>query len=60
VNPSTYLLWFGPFVLFVLAGGVLIYNLRRRRQLIEDAPLSEADHKRAEDLLKQVAGENKE
>lgn len=60
VNPSTYLLWFGPFALFILGGGVLIYNLRRRRQQVEDTPLSEADHKRAEELLKQVPGENQE
>lgn len=60
VNPSTYLLWFGPFALFALGGGILIYTLRRRRQQVEDAPLSETDHKRAEELLKQVPGENQE
>lgn len=49
---STWLLWFGPFLLLVLAFGVLIVKLRQRRKVIQQAPvLSAAEHARAESLL---------
>ncbi len=53
VQPTTYLLWFGPFVL-LLAGTLLLYRyLRRRRELIQDQPLTAAERKQAEELLRQ-------
>jgi cytochrome c-type biogenesis protein CcmH len=51
LKPSTYLLWFGPFLL--LGGGLFtLYRcLKRRPALIEDRPLSDAERKRARTLL---------
>lgn len=49
---STWLLWFGPFLLLALAFGVLIVKLRQRRSAIQHAStLSPAEHARAELLL---------
>lgn len=54
VKATTYLLWFGPFVL-LLAGTVFLYRyLKRRRELIEVKPLSAEERRRAEKLLKGV------
>jgi cytochrome c-type biogenesis protein CcmH len=51
VKDTTVLLWGGPFVL--LAGGAagLFFYLRRRRSRVEEKPLSDAEHKRAANLL---------
>lgn len=51
VKMTTYLLWFGPFLL--LAGGVIVQllYLKRRRERVGDKPLSEAEQKRVEALL---------
>ena len=52
VKATTYLLWFGPFVL--LGVGVVVQYLflkKRRERLREQKPLSEAERKRAEALL---------
>jgi cytochrome c-type biogenesis protein CcmH len=52
VKPKTYPLWILPFVLFT-GGIVLLYwYLRRRREAIQDQPLTADEHKRAEDLLR--------
>ncbi len=49
---STLLLWFGPFLLLVVAFGVLIIKLRQRRKAMQQAPALSADeHARAESLL---------
>lgn len=56
VDPTTYLLWFGPFVL-LLVGLVLLFRyVKRRRELIVEQPLSAADHRRAETLLQTQSG----
>lgn len=51
VKPTTYLLWVGPFLL--LAGGItiLVVNLRKRREMVTDAPLSEAEHQKLDSIL---------
>ncbi|HKO99680.1 MAG TPA: cytochrome c-type biogenesis protein [Pyrinomonadaceae bacterium] len=51
VKPVTYLLWFGPFIL--LLGGLLFLfrYVKRRREVIVEAPLSEEERNRAEALL---------
>lgn len=51
VTPTTYLLWFGPFVL--LAGGlVFLYRqLKQRRAQITQQPLTAQDRRRLEELL---------
>ena len=51
VDPTTYLLWFGPFVL-LLAGLFLLFRfVKQRRELITDQPLSTDERQRAEELL---------
>ena len=51
VKLTTYLLWFGPFVL--LAAGIVVQfvYIRRRRARVKDQPLSDAEQKRVESLL---------
>lgn len=51
VKPTTYLLWAGPFLL--LAGGliILVVNLRKRKELVTEAPLSEEEHQKLESIL---------
>ena len=52
VKATTYLLWFGPFALLV-AGTALLYRyLKHRRAAIHDQPLTDAERKRAEELLR--------
>jgi cytochrome c-type biogenesis protein CcmH len=56
VKPTTYLLWFGPFLL-LLAGLAFLYRyVRQRAELISDQPISAADKRRAEELLKPGPG----
>lgn len=56
VDPTTYLLWFGPFVL-LLAGLLLLFRyVKRRRELIVEQPLSTEERRRAESLLNVEAG----
>ena len=52
VKATTYLLWFGPFALLGLGLVVQYFYLKRRReQMREQQPLSEAERKRVEALL---------
>jgi len=51
VDPTTYLLWFGPFVLLLAGLFVLFRFVKQRRELITDQPLSTDERQRAEDLL---------
>jgi cytochrome c-type biogenesis protein CcmH len=52
VKPLTWVLWFGPFVLLLLAVlGVGMY-LRQRRALVQTTVLSDEERARAEQLLK--------
>ena len=53
VDPTTYLLWFGPFLLLLAGLFVLFRYLKQRRELIVEQPLSTADHQRAATLLNQ-------
>ena len=51
VTATTYLLWFGPFVL-LLAGMVILFRyIKQRRDSITEQPMTEDDHRRAEELL---------
>jgi cytochrome c-type biogenesis protein CcmH len=58
VKLTTYLLWFGPFIL--LGGGLfaLFRYIRSRREQIQEQPLSAEEHSRALELLN--AGSEKE
>ena len=51
IDPTTYLLWFGPFVLLIAGLFVLFRFLKQRRDLINDQPLSTDERERAEKLL---------
>ena len=56
VDPTTYLLWFGPFVL-LLAGLLLLFRyVKRRSGLITESPLSLEERRRAEALLAAESG----
>lgn len=52
MKATTYLLWFGPFLLLAIGVAALILYLRRRGAHIDEGDLSAAEKKRAEDLLK--------
>ncbi len=52
VDPTTYLLWFGPFCLLIVGLALLFRYIKQRRELIIEQPLSADDHRRAEKLLK--------
>jgi cytochrome c-type biogenesis protein CcmH len=52
VKPTTYLLWFFPFVLLLGGIALLYWYVQRRREIIQDQPLTAAEHKRAEELLR--------
>jgi cytochrome c-type biogenesis protein CcmH len=51
IDPTTYLLWFGPFVLLLAGLFILFRYLKQRRNLIIDQPLSADERQRAERLL---------
>jgi len=51
LKPTTYFLWFGPFVLMVIGLAVLFRYVRQRRNSIVEKPLTAADRRRAEELL---------
>src|SRR5687768_14919151 len=51
VTATTYLLWFGPFVL-LLAGMLFLFRyIKQRRDSIPEQPMTDDDHRRAEELL---------
>ena len=56
VKPKTYLLWFGPFIRLLVGLFILFRYVKRRRDLIPDQPLSNADRRLAEELLKDGSG----
>ena len=59
VKPSTYLLWFGPFVLLILAGGLLLRAVRRQKRTT-NAEISTDERQRLDELLgKRNDGEQK-
>ena len=51
VKFSTYLLWFGPFLLLAAGITVQLLYLKKRREQAREKPLSEAERKRVEALL---------
>lgn len=51
VKSTTYLLWFGPFILLGVGGVVQYLIIKRRRERIQEQPLSAAERKRVEALL---------
>jgi cytochrome c-type biogenesis protein CcmH len=51
VKSYTVLLWFGPFALLLIALGVLVYQLRKRRQTVQESVLTPEAQQRAASLL---------
>jgi len=51
VTPTTYLLWFGPFVLLIGGLAILFHYIRTRRDAIRETPLTSEERKRATELL---------
>lgn len=51
VKSYTVLLWFGPFALLLVGAGMLVYQLRKRRQTVPESELSPEAQKRAASLL---------
>lgn len=56
VTPTTYLLWFGPFVLLLAGLAVLFYYIKQRRDLISEQPLTSEERKQAEEMLRSAPG----
>ena len=54
---ATLLLWFGPFLLMVIGVVVLIIQMKKRRQIVTEAPLSDEERQRVAALLKNKRGE---
>ena len=52
VTPTTYLLWFGPFVLLIGGLIVLFRYVKQRRDAITEQPLTADERRRAEELLR--------
>ena len=53
VEPTTYLLWFGPF-LFLLGGLAILFRyVKQRRQLISESPLTMEQQQKVEQILKE-------
>jgi cytochrome c-type biogenesis protein CcmH len=56
VTYTTYLLWFGPFIL-LLAGLYLLFRyIKQRRDIIPERPLTADERRRAEELLASASG----
>jgi cytochrome c-type biogenesis protein CcmH len=51
VKSYTVLLWFGPFALLLIGAGVLVFQLRKRRQLVQESELTPEAQQRAASLL---------
>jgi cytochrome c-type biogenesis protein CcmH len=56
VTVTTYLLWFGPFVLLLAGLAILFRYIKQRRDSITEQPLSADDRRRAEELLASASG----
>jgi len=52
VKPLTWVLWFGPFVVLLMAAIFMWVYLRQRRVTVKPHVLSEAERARVEQLLK--------
>lgn len=51
VKPTTYLLWFGPFILLGVGLIVLYRQLKQRRATIAQQPLAPLDRRQVDELL---------
>ncbi|MDO9012631.1 MAG: cytochrome c-type biogenesis protein CcmH [Gallionella sp.] len=51
VDKETIPLWSAPFILLFVGGGILVYQLRKRKGLLVEAQLSAQDEQRVAELL---------
>ncbi len=51
VKSYTMVLWFGPFAMLLIGAGVLVFQLRKRRQTVQETALSPEAQQRAASLL---------
>lgn len=58
LKTTTVLLWAGPFVLLVGGGIALAVTLRRRQRMVENAVITDEEHRRVERLLSQGVKES--
>ncbi|NEX23141.1 cytochrome c-type biogenesis protein CcmH [Thiorhodococcus mannitoliphagus] len=58
IKPSTYILWFGPF-LFLALGGFLLMRAIQRKKAEPEQDLSDAERARLQQLLADTAVTNK-
>lgn len=56
VTPTTYLLWFGPFVLLLAGLAILFHYIKQRRDSISEQPLTSDERRRAEEMLRSGSG----
>ena len=56
IKATTYLLWFGPFILLAVGGVVQYLIIKRRRERIREQPLSAEERQRVEALLNEGWG----
>ncbi|MCL5669234.1 MAG: cytochrome c-type biogenesis protein CcmH [Gammaproteobacteria bacterium] len=59
LKPVTAALWFGPFVLMALGGGLLMVYMARRRKRVSNAPLSSSEQEKLATLLHRTENEGK-
>jgi cytochrome c-type biogenesis protein CcmH len=52
VKPSTYPIWFGPLIVFLI-GGVVLFRIIRRKNQSRETELSDAEQQRLKQLLNQ-------
>lgn len=52
VKPSTYPIWFGPLIVFLI-GGVVLFRIIRRKNQSSEAVLTEDEQQRLDNLLQQ-------
>ncbi|MEJ2611262.1 MAG: cytochrome c-type biogenesis protein CcmH [Candidatus Thiodiazotropha sp.] len=51
IKPTTYPIWFGPLIIFLI-GGLVLFRIIRRKSLSHETELSEEEKQRLESLLK--------
>jgi cytochrome c-type biogenesis protein CcmH len=56
VTYTTYLLWFGPFILLLGGLYLLFHFIKQRRDTFVEKPLSADERRRAEELLASIPG----
>ncbi|MDH5228594.1 MAG: cytochrome c-type biogenesis protein CcmH [Gammaproteobacteria bacterium] len=57
LKPENILLWVGPFLLMIIGFITLIVQLKKRRALISDAPLSADELAKVNTIIKDKSGE---